>query len=154
MTLRAIKGMWVAMTVPSTAVVIISNAITTVPGCRHRSLRDSRLLHWQGARDAQDGSSTLLRGCSLSDANLGPVLYRVMTLLHLFMLVMWWGFEVRWSQVTPTSWLCGLGRSLTLTHLRLLICKMEIIPTNGMGGKISDNKYEVPGSTWDVAGLQ
>lgn len=49
MKLRAIKGMWVAIIVPSTGVVIISSVITTVPGCRHRSL----LLHWQGAQDAQ-----------------------------------------------------------------------------------------------------
>lgn len=67
------------------------------------STKESHLLHWQGAQDAQGGSSTLRGGGSLSDANLRCVLYQVMTLLHLFMLVMWWGFEVRWSQVTPTS---------------------------------------------------
>lgn len=38
--------------------------------------------------------------------------------------------------------------------LSFFIYKMEPVPTNSVGGKISDNKYEVPGSIWDVAGLQ
>ena len=50
-------------------------------------------LHWQA-----DPQPLRHQGSPLCS-----ILCRVMMLLHLLKLVMWWGFGVRWGQVTPTS---------------------------------------------------
>ncbi|KAL0605980.1 hypothetical protein AAY473_022579 [Plecturocebus cupreus] len=43
----------------------------------------------------------------------------MMMLLHLLLLVMWWGFTVRMNQVTPTSSPCGLGDKVYFVQIGL-----------------------------------
>lgn len=80
--------MWVAIIVPSTGVVIISNVIIIIPTCNHKKPPQ------KSPDNVGRGSGWLGHTPWWLQSWCQSLFHLVMMLPYLLMLVMWWGFGV------------------------------------------------------------